>query len=335
MTVVTSGTVNATVLDVTTLMEHAVRRCGKLPSTVSAELQLAAVESLFFLLTDLTNEGVSLWCVKKAVLPLYPGVTTYACPPGMDDVLALNYRTSTPLTAVAPVSGAGWAGYNFGIAVTPTNVQITFSAAGTPALVVEYSTDGITWVQAAAFLKPPGALKAGTALAQDLDASGAAQYWRVRDTSGALLSYSALVFNNLPAEVPMAVFNRDDYLSLPNRSFQSNKALQYWYDKQIQPQLWLWPVPNTADQIMLEYTRQIQDVGSLTNAIEVPSRWYEYVLFTWAARIAVELPAGELPPGRLDYLEAKSAFHLDRAANGESDGAPLKLQPALRGYTRG
>lgn len=335
MALATSGTVNATVIDVTTLMEHAVRRCGKLPSTMSSELQQSAVESLFFLLTDLTNEGVSLWCVKKAVLPLYPGVTTYQLPPGMDDVLALNYRTSTPLTGGSLISGAGWAGYDFTVAVDPTNVQITFSAASLPALVVESSTDNITWVQAASFLKPQTPIVAGTALAQDLDSTGPAQYWRVRDTSGTLPPYSALTFNSVPAEVPMTPYNRDDYMALPNRAFQSNKSLQYWYDKQIQPQLWLWPVPASADQIVLQYTRQIQDVGSLTNAIEVPSRWYEYVLFTWAARIGVELPAGELPPGRLDYLEAKSEHHLNRAAGGESDGAPFRLAPMISGYTRG
>lgn len=335
MALVTSGTVNATVIDVTTLMEHAVRRCGKLPSTLGSELQQSAVESLFFLLTDLTNEGVSLWCVKKAVLPLYPGVTTYPLPPGADDVLALNYRTSTPLTGGIAISGAGWAGYNFGTAVDPANVQITFSAAGLPSLVVESSTDNVTWVQAAAFLKPPASVAAGSALAQDLDSTGAAQYWRVRDTSGTLQAFSALTFSANPSEVPLTPYNRDDYLALPNRSFTSNKSLQYWYDKQIQPQLWLWPVPAAADQIVLQYTRQIQDVGSLTNAIEVPSRWYEYILFTWAARIGVELPAGELPPGRLDYLEAKSEYHLNRAANGESDGAPIRLAPMISGYTRG
>ena len=335
MALVTSGTVNATVIDVTTLMEHAVRRCGKLPSTMGSELQLTALESLFFLLTDLTNEGVSLWCVKKAVLPLYPGVTVYPLPPGMDDVLALNYRTSTPLTGGTPITGAGWVGYNFGSAVDPANVQITFSAAGTPALVVESSADGATWVQAATFLKQQTSLAAGSALAQDLDTTGAAQYWRVRDTSGTLQAFSALTFSNTPTEVPMTPYNRDDYMALPNRTFQSNKSLQYWYDKQIQPQLWLWPVPAVADQIVLQYTRQIQDVGSLTNALEVPSRWYEYIVYTWAARIGVELPAGELPPGRLDYLEAKSEYHLNRAAGGESDGAPIRLSPMIGGYTRG
>lgn len=334
MAISTSGTVDATVIDVTTLVEHAVRRCGKLPSTVSSELQISILESLFFLLTDLVNDGISLWCVKKVALPLSPGVTVYGVPPGVDSVLSLNYRTLTALSGTA-ISGAGWAGYNFGAAVDPTNVQINLSAAATPALVVEYSADGVTWVQGAAFLKQQSLVPAGGKLAQDLDYTGGVQYWRVRDTSGTLAAFSALTFSNAPAEIPMTDFNRDDYASLPNKNFQSTRSLQYWYDKQLQPQLWLWPVPMNADQMVLQYHRQIQDVGSLTAALEVPSRWYEYVIFALAARVAVELPAGELPPNRLDYLESKVAFHLERAASGESDGAPIKLQPMISGYTRG
>jgi hypothetical protein len=336
MAITTSGTVNATVIDVTTLIEHAVRRCGKLPSTVSSELQLAIVESLFFLLTDMANDGVNLWCVKKAAIPLTPGVAVYGVPPGVDDILGLNYRTQTALTGGSAISGPGWAGFSYPAAVDPTNVQLTFTADNTPSLVVEYSADsGATWVQAAAFLKQQSAVPAGTALAQDLDYTAGATYWRVRDTSGTLAAFAGLVFSTAPSEIPMTDFNRDDYDSLPNKTFQGTRSLQYWYDKQIQPQLWLWPVPSSADQIVLRYHRQIQDVGSLTNALEVPSRWYEYVIFGLATRVAVELPAGELPPGRLDYLEAKAAYHLERAAAGESDGAPIRVQPSIRGYTRG
>ena len=132
----------------------------------------------------------------------------------------------------------------------------------------------------------------------------------------------------------MTQMNRDDYFSLPNKTFQANKSLQYWFDKQIAPQIWLWPVPNTADQLAVEYHRQIEDVGSLNNLIEVPQRWYEYVIFGLSCRVAVELPSGELPPGRLEYLEGKAEYHLQRAADGESDGAPIKLVPAIRGYTK-
>ena len=64
----TSQTVGRTSVSVTSLVEHAFRRCGKLASTISGELQMSAKENLFFLLTDLANRGLSLFCQKKTVL---------------------------------------------------------------------------------------------------------------------------------------------------------------------------------------------------------------------------------------------------------------------------
>lgn len=329
----TSGTAGATSIDVITLLEHAFRRCAKLPSTVSAEQLLGAKESLFFLLTNLVNEGISLWCVSKYVAPTVAGQTVYPLPRGAERVLNVNYRTQALLTGT-PISGAGWAGASFTDPVFVTNVEVTFSVANTPALVVEISNDvGVTWQQVAAFALQPTTLTAGAAIAQDVDNSVAATHWRVRDTSG-VLAASVVELANTPSDIPMSSFNRDDYFALPNKTFQATRAVQYWFDKQLAPQLWVWPVPsNAADQIVAQVHRQIQDVGALNGTLEVPQRWYEYVIFALACKVAVELPSGELPPGRLEYLEAKAAEHLASASEGESDGAPFKIQPNLRGYT--
>lgn len=331
----TSGTVAATTVDVTTLIEHAFRRCGKLPSTISGELQLAAMENLFFLLTALANDGISLWCIQRSIIPLVPGCLTYTLPPGTADLLSSNYRTQTALVGSSPVSGAGYSGWQFSSSVQPTNAQVSFSVAGLPSLVIESSPDGATWTQVASFYRQQSVLAAGSAIAQDIDNSVAQPYWRIRDTAGALLSGAAVTFSNAPSEVPMSAFNRDDYWSLPNKTFQANKSLQYQFDKQMAPVIHLWPVPSVADQIAVYVHRQIQDVGSLSNLLEVPQRWYEYVIFGLAERLACELPAGELPPGRLEYLQTQAQYQLDRAADGESDGAPIKLTPSIRGYTRG
>lgn len=331
----TSGTVGATTTDVITLVEHAFRRCGKMPSTVSGEQQLSAMESLFFLLTALANDGISLWCVQQAVIPLYIGQTEYELPPGTADLLSANYRTQTALVPLATISAASYVRVQFSVATSPSNVQISFTAAGIPALVVESSQDGVTWSSAASFAVQQSVLAAGKLLAQDIPNSIAAVYWRVRDTSGTILAGAAVTFSSNPSEIPISSLNRDDYWSLPNKTFQATSSLQYWFNKQIEPTISLWPVPSIANQIVVYVHRQIQDVGSLTDLLEVPQRWYEYVIFGLAERIACELPAGELPPGRLEYLQMQAQAQMDRAADGESDGAPIRLSPNIRGYTRG
>lgn len=329
----TSGTVGATQLNVTSIIEHAFRRCGKLASTVSSELQLSAQENLYLLLSDLANRGISLWCVNKVVLGTAADNALYNLPVGTVDVLDVLYRTNTALTGDA-VTGAGYSGIDLTTAAVVNNASIKFTGATTATLVIDSSDDGTTWTQRQAF---PAAttVPALQWICCDIDSAVSARFWRVRDTSGTLASVTEITFSNTPNELPIGVLNRDDYSSFPNKTFTASKALNYWFDKQITPRLWLWPVPNTSsDQIVVWNQRQIQDVGSLSGLLEIPQRWQESIIFSLACRVALEIPPGELPPGRLEFLENKAEYHLNRAEDGESDGSPIKLAPNVRGYTR-
>lgn len=334
----TSGTVGQTSIDVTNIIEHAYRRCGKLASTISSELQLSARENLYFLLSDLANRGLSLWCVEKQILGMRANHVTYPLRQGTVDVMTALYRTKTDLTGDA-ISGAGWQGLDLGAGneTAVYNTTISFAIATTAALVLESSDDAVTWVQQAAF--PFATLQpADTWISVDADTSRQVRYWRVRDTSGTLPTLGTLTFSNLPYEIPMAKLSNDDYASLPNKTYavpSGSKSLQYWFDKQTAPRIWIWPIQETGgDQVVLWSQRHIQDVGALTSTLDIPQRWMESIILLLACRCAVELPAGELPAGRLEYLEAKSAEHLAQAEDGESDGSPIRIAPNIAGYNR-
>ena len=313
-----SGTVGQTTVDVSTLVEHAFRRTGKLASTVSSELQLAAKENLFFLLSDLANRGLSLWCVQKHVLGVTANQIVYPLPVGTVDVNTALYRTKTDLTGTT-ISGTGWQGLDQAAAGSlVSTVRLTFGVATAATLVVEYSTDNqVTWNYAAT-LNSGLAVAAGVPICADVDNAVVAEFWRVRDTSGTLAAVSSLTFSTSPQEVPMAPMSNDDYAALPNKTYTGTKALQYWYDKQINPQLWVWPASQTSvDQIVVWTQSHIQDVGALTNAVNIPQRWHQAVIFMLSELCAGELPAGELPDGRLLWLQEKAQEHLTQAENGE------------------
>src|SRR5512143_3599593 len=98
----TSGTVGSTVIDVTTVIEHAVRRCGVPVASLPAESLVSTQENLYLLLTNLANRGINLWCVQKQVLALIPNQKVYNMPVGTVDLLRANYRqvqqpSSTPV----------------------------------------------------------------------------------------------------------------------------------------------------------------------------------------------------------------------------------------------
>ena len=92
---VTSGTVGSTTINVTRLIEKALRRCGLSPASNTQETMETAREDLFMLLMSLSNRGLNLWCIDRQEIPLVAGTATYTLPAGTLDVLNLNLATPT------------------------------------------------------------------------------------------------------------------------------------------------------------------------------------------------------------------------------------------------
>lgn len=329
----TSGTVGTTTIDVTSFIEHAVRRCGVSASLITAEQQLAARENLYVLLQDLANHGVNLWCVQKAVQAVVVNQKLVNLPVGTVDLLRANYRTIQQPTST-PVSGAGYLGvdYGAGSSVAVMTVGLNVAVSANYSFVVESSPDGVTWTTQLT-LTAATAFTAGTQVWYDLDNTAATRYWRVRDTLAASVAGSTFLFGSTPSEIPMAKLSRDDYVTLPNKDFVG-RPLQYWYDKQMsQPRMWLWPVPNDASaQLVCWVHRHIQDVGSMTNTLELPARWYQTVLFMLAHMIAFENPQ-VVDAARRAELKVMADEHLLKAEDGERDGAPIRFAPRIGCYT--
>lgn len=329
----TSGTVGRMQLDVTSIIEHAFRRCGKLASTVSGELQQAARELLGAQLVALSNRGINLWCIQKYVLQVTAGQAVYTLPEGVTDVINVLSRTATSLSGVV-TPAADSVQIAFSAASAVANVSMLFAAPGTVYLVLEASDDGLTW-RTMVTLKQQDVLT-DDRVVFDVDNSRLALLWRVRNTNGNMPAVT-ITWNGAAQDLPMTKLNRDDYMNLPNKQFSlpaGQRSLQYWYDKQIVPQIWIWPLSQgSTDQVVLWVQRQIQDVGAFSNTLDVPQRWQLSVMASLAKDLALEIPHQELPPGRYLDLKQDAAEKLTDAEDGESDGAVIRLAPNLRPYT--
>lgn len=133
----------------------------------------------------------------------------------------------------------------------------------------------------------------------------------------------------------MSQLPRSDYTSLPDKGFTSQQPLQYFFDKQSpNPQLLLWPtLQGLGPQVVLWIQRQIQDVGDLTNTLDVPLRWHKSIIFELAKQVFLELPKELVDKDRYPILTTEAEAATRSAEDGEVDGAPLRLQPNIRGYT--
>lgn len=325
-----SGTVSQTTFNTRRVIEHAARRCKMPAQSLSAEHVDIANDNLWLLLSALANEGAPLWCIQKTIYPLYEGTPTVVTDKGTVDILNSNLRwlqevsgtnTDTTTSRIVQFSGE-----------TPvTTVGILWSANAVP---VEFSRsdDGLTWTIIQS--EVPSA-SSGEWTWYDLGSVVPAEYFRVRATSGTL-GFSQIYLGNTPTEIPLARLNRDDFTNLPNKSFQSNRPLQYWLDRQsLSPVMNLWPVPNSAAtvmQIVVWAHRHIMDVGTMTQEIEVPQRWYEAIVAMLAAKLAMEYV--EVDAGMIPMLDAKAQQALYIAQQEERDNSPLNIAPSIGAYTR-
>ena len=325
-----SNTVSQTVFDTRKVMENAFRRCRVRPEQITAEYVSVANDQLYLLLSDLANMGAPLWCIEKQILPLYDGEGYITLDTKVVDILNSNLRQLQTVTGTNSTT-ATTRTIDFGGATFVTTVGVKWSAAAVP-IALERSVDGIVWTTIQT--ETPTAV-AGEWTWYDLESSVATEFFRVRATSGSL-NFLDIYTGNTPTEIPLARLNRDDYTNLPNKTFQSNRPLQFWYDRLIpNPVMRLWPVPNsgaTTSQVVLWVQRYIMDVGTMTQELEVPQRWYEAIVAMLASKLALEI--SEVDTSLIPLLDQKANVALYTAQAEERDNSPMMMAPNISQYTR-
>ena len=132
----------------------------------------------------------------------------------------------------------------------------------------------------------------------------------------------------------MARLNRDDYTSLPNKNFTANQPYQFWFNRTVpNPEIYLWPTPSDPFvQMTVWYSKQIMDVGDLTDELQIPQRWYMAVVSMLAHQMSLELP--QIYMARIQYLEGQAEKYLALAEVEERDKSPIYFAPNIGVYTR-
>jgi len=328
-----SNTVSQTLFTTQRVIDNAVRRCRVPAENITAEAISIANDMLYLLLSDLANQGVPLWCIQKCIYPLYEGTPTITTYTGTVDLLNTNLRSLQEVTGTNTDTSTTRT-VDFGSAADATAVStvgILWSAAAVP-ISLQRSDDAVTWT---IIQNEDQTATAGQWTWFDLESSVPTQYFRVVAITGTL-SFSQIYLANTPTEIPMARLNRDDFTNLPNKTFQSDRPLQFWLDRQAEsPVLNLWPVPNAAAtvyQVVTWIQRHIMDVGTMPQQVEVPQRWYEAIVSMLAAKMAMEMM--EVDPQMIPLLDAKAAQALAVAQAEERDNSPMMIAPNISMYTR-
>jgi len=330
--VAVSGTVSTTVFNTRKVVDHAYRRCRIPPEGISSEQISFALDTLYLILSMLANRGLQLWCIQSYLMPLYQAQGLMTLPNGVVDILNTNLRTVEVLNATTTNTITSTTYQTiFSAATQVTTVGIEWSGAST-SYALETSSDGSAWTTLETEANPNAV--AGNVTWVDIQGSLATLYFRVRATTGTL-NQTQVILANTPNEIPMARLNRDDYVNLPNKAFQG-RPLQFWVDRLLNaPVLYLWPVPSAqfvTAQAVVWVKRYIMDVGTMTQEIEIPQRWYDAIVYVLASRLAEETPT--VDPQMIAILDQKAQRALLEAENEERDDSPIYLTPNIAVYTR-
>jgi hypothetical protein len=128
-------------------------------------------------------------------------------------------------------------------------------------------------------------------------------------------------------------YNRDSYNSLPNKQILGSVSTNYYYDRKTTPQVLLWPVPDSEfNHLTVVCHRQVQDIGTMTQEIELPERWRDAIIWQLAQVLCFELPGIE--PTRAQMVMQMAAKNLAEVEMEEGDGSPIRYNVRMDGYTR-
>jgi hypothetical protein len=352
-----SGTTGQTTINVDQLISYAFREAGKTGEEVTPEYVDAGKQALFYNLQNLSNRGVNLWLLENQLYGAVTAQQQLVLPKTVIDVRESNwvYIINSAASAYLPVSnaasptvfdldldqvatstvGANYFGLTYPQPQPVFYVGFNGYAAGggvtTYNFAYEVSDDGITWKLIQQF--PATTLADREWKYFNISTTPNYQYYRLRETVATTFSIRQIVFSTSQQVIPLARLNRDDYWNLPNKQFPSVRSLQFWFDRQIEPSMYLWPVPNNDFQMFqLIVEVQMQDVGSLTNQIYVPDRWINCIQKQLSHSLSLQFPDVNLD--RIGYLEMQAEKAFLQASEEDRDKSPIYFQPAIGYYTR-
>ena len=243
-------------------------------------------------------------------------------------MLNANYRVIQPVTGTTVTASTSYT-VDFGSATVVDTIGIEWS--GTSVTVTfQVSTNGTTWVTVGT---SSVAAVAGEIVWTDISGALAYQYFRI--TSASTILYTTITLGNMPQEIPFGVLNRDTYVAQSNKVFPG-RPNSYWFQRDIpKPVMHIWPAPFAGAeqaQLIVWRHRHIMDTENLQQDVEVPQRWLEAIVNGLAAKMAAE--TAQVDINLIPILEQKYMASRQTAWDGDNDGSPIFIQPAIGAYTR-
>ena len=119
---------------------------------------------------------------------------------------------------------------------------------------------------------------------------------------------------------------REEYFNLPNKA-QQGRPTQIYVERTATPSFYVWPTPiNSTDIVLTHRIQRIQDANTLTNDLDVPSRFIPAMVSGLAYYMALKNAPERAQMAKMMYEE-----DFARAANEDTERGSIRIRPDFRG----
>jgi hypothetical protein len=326
------------------IIREAYERAGVLGDLQSSQKVKTALRSLNFILLSWMNKRLNLFTIKQGLLALNPGQSSYLMPSYISDILLCSLRSSVRNLGGTPLSSPGGTADNAFDSNLNTsceqsgpdgNISYSWSASRAISMIgvisfvdayytltAQFSYDGSTWANNEVLILPRTLFEKNVLQWFSISAPISAQYFRILETGGATLNIAELYFNNNTQDSLLSRATWSEYHNYPDKE-QINTPSMFVFDRQIQPVLRLYQVPNNLyNCLFYTFKKQIQDIGALIDTAEIPYRF----LGALTAMLAYSLAIKEAKLELLPILKAEAMEAFKDAAFEDEESVPVKIK---------
>jgi len=142
------------------------------------------------------------------------------------------------------------------------------------------------------------------------------------DLGADVIDVLSVVVRRSNTDYALTRVSRDTFLSIPVKTTQGRPS-QFFLDRQITPNLKVWPVPeNSTDVIVYDALTRMDDADAQVNTLDMPFRFYPCLAAGLAYYIALKRA-----PNRLQMLKAIYEEEFERAMTEDRDRASFNVVP--------
>jgi hypothetical protein len=145
-----------------------------------------------------------------------------------------------------------------------------------------------------------------------------------------IIDILSVVVRRSGTDFSMTRISRDTFINLPNKT-STSRPTQYFLDRQITPNLKLYPTPENSTDVIVYYAlTRMQDADTQVNTLEIPFRFIPCLTAGLAYYIAMKRA-----PDRIQLLKSVYEEEFERAMAEDRDRSAFNVTPKLDYYKVG